>query len=88
MDEEKNENIDRLFCWAPKSLWTVIAAMKLKLPAPWKKSYDKPRQCIKEQRHYFVNKGLYNQSYGFSRVMYGGDSGTIKKAKLQRTDAF
>ena len=26
--------------------------------APWKKSYDKPRQCIKEQRHYFANKGL------------------------------
>ena len=25
-----------------------------------------PRQCIKKQRHYFVNKGLYSQSYGFS----------------------
>ena len=34
--------------------------------APWKKSYDKPRQCVKKQRYYFVNKGLYNQSYGFS----------------------
>ena len=34
--------------------------------APWKKSYDKSRQCIKNQRHYFVNKGLYSQSYGFS----------------------
>ena len=34
--------------------------------APWKKSYDKPRQCIKEQRHYFANKGLYSQSYCFS----------------------
>ena len=28
--------------------------------------YDKPRQHIKKQRHYFANKGLYNQSYGFS----------------------
>ena len=35
--------------------------------APWKKSYDKPRQCIKKQRHYFANKGSYSQSYGFSR---------------------
>ena len=26
--------------------------------APWKKSYDQPRQHIKKQRHYFVNKGL------------------------------
>jgi len=34
--------------------------------APWKKSYDKPRQHIKNQRHYFVDKGLYIQSYGFS----------------------
>ena len=31
-----------------------------------KKSCDKPRQHIKKQRHYFTNKGLYNQSYGFS----------------------
>ena len=34
--------------------------------APWKDSYDKPRQHIKKQRHYFANKGLYSQSYGFS----------------------
>ena len=34
--------------------------------APWKKSYDKPRQHIKNQRHYFANKGPSNQSYGLS----------------------
>ena len=34
--------------------------------APWKKSYEKPRQCIKKQRCYFANKVLYSQSYGFS----------------------
>ena len=34
--------------------------------APWKKSYDKPTQCIQKQRHYFANKGPYSQSYGFS----------------------
>ena len=34
--------------------------------APWKKSYDQPRQLIKKQRHYFANKGLSSQSYGFS----------------------
>ena len=33
---------------------------------PWKKSYDKPRQNIKKQRHYFANKGPSSQSYGFS----------------------
>ena len=34
--------------------------------APWKQSYDKPRQCIKKQRRHFTNKGLYSQSSGFS----------------------
>ena len=39
---------------------------EIKTLAPWKNSYDKPRQCIKKQRHYFANKGLPSQSYGFS----------------------
>ena len=56
-----------LFSWAPKSLQMVTTAMKLKL-APWKKSYDQPRQCIKKQRHHFANKCPYNQSYGFSSI--------------------
>ena len=34
--------------------------------APWEKSYDKPRWCIKKQRHHFANRGSHNQSYGFS----------------------
>ena len=34
--------------------------------ASWKKSYDQPREHIKKQRHYFADKGLSNQSYGFS----------------------
>ena len=36
-----------------------------KMLAPWKKSYDKPRQHIKKQRHYFANKGPSSQSYDF-----------------------
>ena len=32
---------------------------------PWKKSYDQPRQHVKKQRYYFVNKGLSSQGYGF-----------------------
>ena len=34
--------------------------------APWKKSYDQTRQHVKKQRHYFANRGLSSQSYGFS----------------------
>ena len=55
---------------------------------PWKESYDQPRQHIKKQRHYFVNKGPSSQGYGFSVVMYGCESWTIKKAECQRIDAF
>jgi len=54
-----------LFSCAPKSLQVVTAAMKLK-DAPWKKSYDQPREHIRKQRHYFVSKGPSSQSYGFS----------------------
>ena len=40
--------------------------MKWKILAPWKKSYDQPRQHIKKQSHCFANKGLSSQGYGFS----------------------
>ena len=38
----------------------------LKMLAPWKKSYDKHRQCIKKQRHHFADKGPNSQSCSFS----------------------
>ena len=41
-------------------------SQEIKRLAPWKKSYDKSRQCIKKQRHYFSDKVSYSQSYGFS----------------------
>ena len=46
--------------------------------APWKKSYDQPRQHIKKRRHYFANKV----------PSYGCESWTIKKAEHQRIYAF
>ena len=39
---------------------------EIKTLAPWKKSYAPPRQHIKKQRYYFVNKDLSSQSYVFS----------------------
>ena len=54
-----NGYTDRLyFLWAPKSLWTVTAAMKLKDTCSLEGSYDKPRQHFKKQRHHFNDKGL------------------------------
>ena len=56
--------------------------------APWKKSYDKPRQCIKKQRHHLLTKAHTVKAMVFPVVTYGCESWTIKKAELQRIDAF
>ena len=39
---------------------------EIKMLAPWEKSYDQPRQHIKKQKHYFADKILSIESYGFS----------------------
>ena len=39
------------------------------MPAPWKKSYDKSRQCTKNQ-HHCANKGLYSKAMVFPIVIY------------------
>ena len=58
---------ETLFWGAPELLQMVTAAMKLKGSfAPWKKSYDQPKQSIKKQRHYFTDKGASSQGYSFS----------------------
>ena len=63
----KNGNNDRLYflvlqnrCGWWLELWNE------KTLAPWKKSYDKPRQHIEKLRHYFADKGPSSQSYGVS----------------------
>ena len=60
---------------------------EIKTLAPWKKSYDQPRQHIKKQRHNFTNICLV-KAIVFLVVMYGCESWTIKKAERWRIDAF
>ena len=45
---------------------------------PWKKRYDKPRQHIKKQRHYFADKGSLVKAMVFPVVMHGCESWIIK----------
>ena len=66
IDGETVETLSDIIFRAPKSLQMVTVAMKLKDAYPWKESYDQPKQHIKKQRHYFANKDLYSQGYGFS----------------------
>ena len=53
--------------------------------APWKKSYDKPRQHVKKQRHCFVH---LVKAMVFPVVMYGCESWTIKKVVPRRIETF
>ena len=56
--------------------------------ALWKDSYEKPRQSIKKQRHYFADKGPCSQSYGFSSCHVWMWELEQKKAEHQIIDAF
>ena len=66
IDGETMETVTDFFGGSPKSLQVLAAAMKLKMLAPWKKSYVQTRQHIKKQRHVFTNKGPSSQGYDFS----------------------
>ena len=75
---------DFFFFWLQNHCRWWLPPWNSMMLAPWKKSYDKPRACIKKQRHYFPNKGLYSQSY--SHVwMWELDH---KDAEHQRINAF
>ena len=57
--------------------------------APWKESYDQPRQHVKKQRHYSANKEVcLVKAMVFPVVMYGCESWTVKKAECRGIDAF
>ena len=66
----------------------VTAAMKLKDAYSLEGKLDQPRQHIKKQRHYFVNKVHLFKAMVFLVVMYGCKSWTIKEAEHRRIDAF
>ena len=64
-----------------KSLAVASFFSDIKTLAPQKKSYDKPRQHVKEQRHTLPTKVHIIKAMVFSVVMYGCESWTIKKAQ-------
>ena len=55
--------------------------------APWKKTYEKPGQYIKKQRHHFADKGLYSRAMDFPVRTCGCEIWTIKKTESLRIDA-
>ena len=61
---------------------------EIKTLAPWKKSYDKPRQRIKKQRHHFADKGPYIQGYELSSSHVRVWELDHKESWAPRIDAF
>ena len=66
IDGETVETVSDFILWSSKITADGDCSHEIKTLAPWKESYDQPRQLIKKQRHYFANKGLSSQSHGFS----------------------
>ena len=66
IDGETVETVSDFILGGSKITADGDCSHEIKTLAPWKKSYDKHRQHIKKQRHYFANKGPSSQSYGFS----------------------
>ena len=66
IDEETVETVTDFTFGGSKITADGDCSHKIKTLAPWKKSYDQPRQHTKKQRYYFANKFPSSQSYGFS----------------------
>ena len=67
IDRETMETVRDFIFWGSKITADGNCSHEIKRRlAPWKESYDQPRQHIKKQRHYFAHKGPSNQGYGFS----------------------
>ena len=56
--------------------------------ATWKESYDKPKQCIKKQKHQFTNKICIVKTMVFPGVVHRCENCTRKTTEHQRIDAF
>ena len=66
IDGETMETVADFIFWGSKITADGDCSHEIKTLTPWKESYDQPRQHIQKQRHYFPNKGLSSQGYGFS----------------------
>ena len=73
IDGKTMETVRDFIFGAPKSLQMVTAAVELEGAYSLKEKRDKPRQCLKKQRHHFLDKGLPSQGCGFpsSHVLMG-----------------
>ena len=65
IDGETMETVTDFIFWGSTITADGDCSYEIKTLAPWKNSYDQPRQHIEKQRHYFADKGPSSQNYGF-----------------------
>ena len=77
-----------LFIWAPKSLWMVIAAMKLKDTLLGRKAMPNLNTVLKSRDITLPTKVRLLKAMVFPIVMYGCESWTIKKAEHRKNHSL
>ena len=70
IDGETMETVTDFIYLGSKITVDSDCSHEIKILAPWNKSYDKPRQHIKNRSISLLTKASYSQSYAFSEVMY------------------
>ena len=88
IDKEKGVAVTDFIFLGYKITANGDCSYEIKMLAPWKKSYDKPKQSIKKLRYYFALKVGIVKAMVFPVIMYGCESWTIKKAEPHRIDVF
>ena len=88
IDGETMETVTDFYFGGSKITADRDHSHEIKRLAPWKKSYDQPRQHVKEQICYFATKVHVVKAVVFPVVMYGCENWTIKKAERHRIDGF
>ena len=71
LDEETMQTVTDFIFLGSKITMDSDCSHEIKMLAPWKKSYDKPKQHIKNQRRNFASKVCIIKAMVFPVVMYG-----------------
>ena len=87
-DGKKIETVIDFIFLSSKISMNSDCSSESKTVAPWKKSYDKPRQCIKNKDITLPTKVNIVKAMVFPVVRSGCETWTIKKAERWRIDAF
>ena len=88
IDGETLETMSHFILGGSKITRDGDCSHEIKMLAPWKKSYDRPRLYIKKQTHHFANKVSYSQTCGFSSSHVWMWELIHKEGECWRIDAF